>query len=148
MTTIAFEDLTAGRVFDLGKTTVERDDMLAFNRRFDPQPFHLDEDVARRSLLGGLSASGWYTASLWMRAYVDELIGDSTSQGSPGGREIAWPAPVFPDDVLRFGMTVLAARRSASRPALGVVELTGTAHRDDECVLRLTFTGFFGLRTP
>jgi acyl dehydratase len=153
VTTTAFEDLTPGRIIDLGEVKVDREEMLAFARRFDPQPFHLDEEAGRRSVLGGLSASGWFTASLWMRAYVDHLLADSTSQGSPGGRELSWLAPVYPGDVLRCRLEVLSARRSGSRPGLGLVEITGTAHRrtpdadsGEECVLRFTFTGFFGTR--
>jgi acyl dehydratase len=147
----AFEDLTPGDVIDLGETVVDRQEMLAFARRFDPQPFHLDEEAARHSIFGGLSASGWFTASLWMRAYVDHVLADSTSQGSPGGKELAWLAPVRADDVLRLQLEVLSARRSRSRPNLGLVEIVGSAHRrcqdaDDECVLRFTFVGMFGTR--
>ncbi|WP_223199513.1 MaoC family dehydratase [Solihabitans fulvus] len=144
--TIAFEDLTEGLVVPLGEVKIDREDMLEFARRFDPQAYHLDEEAGRRSVFGGLSASGWFTASLWMRAYVDHLIGDSTAQGSPGGRELSWLAPVFPGDVLRCEVTVVGARRSKSRPGLGIVELSGTANRGDECVLRFTFAGLFGCR--
>lgn len=144
---IAFEDLEVGTTIDLGKVVVDREEMLAFARRFDPQPLHLDEQAAARSVLGGLCASGWFTTSLWMRAYVDNLLANSTSQGSPGGSEVAWPAPVFPGDVLHCALDVLSARRSRSRPELGIVEVRGTAHRGDECVLRFTFTALFGTRT-
>jgi acyl dehydratase len=143
---IAYEDLTAGRVFDLGSTSVEKDEMLAFNTRYDPQPFHVDADAAARSWAGGLCASGWFTASLWMRCYVDTVLSDSTSMGSPGGREMLWPAPVYPGDVLDMRMEILAARVSRSRPKLGLVDLTGTAWRGAEQVLGLTFTGMFGRR--
>ena len=71
---VYFEDLPAGRRIALGSVVVDRDEMLAFNRRFDPQPFHVDEDAAKASLFGGLCASGWFTASLWMRCYVDALL--------------------------------------------------------------------------
>lgn len=145
---IAFEDLAPGTTFALGEVVVDRAEMLAFNQRYDPQPFHLDEQAAAGTLLGGVCASGWFTASLWMRTYVDTLLQDSTSQGSPGGREMAWPAPVFPGDRLRMAVDIVSARESASRPGLGVVELTGTAHRAEQCVLRLTFTGIFGRRAP
>ncbi|MFR9731065.1 MaoC family dehydratase [Saccharopolyspora sp. MS10] len=146
MVAIAYEDLTPGRVFDLGSVRVDRDEMVEFARRFDPQPFHLDEEAGRRSVLGGLCASGWYTASLWMRAYVDHVLAGSTSQGSPGGNELSWTAPVFPDDELRFGMVVNNARLARSRPNLGLVEISGTADRDEERVLRFTFVGMFGTR--
>jgi len=153
VSTIAFEDLEPGLVIDLGEVVVDREEMLAFARRFDPQPFHLDEEAGRRSILGGLCASGWFTASLWMRAYVDHVLADSTSQGSPGGQELSWLAPVFPGDRLRCRLEVLSSRRSRRRPGLGVVEILGTAHRpkDDtpdgeECVLRFRFVGLFGTR--
>ena len=118
---VFFEDLPAGRRIALGSVVVDRDEMLAFNRRFDPQPFHVDEDAAKASLFGGLCASGWFTASLWMRCYVDALLCRSASLGSPGGDEIAWPAPVFPGDRLDATMEVVAARASASRPQLGLI---------------------------
>lgn len=142
-----FEDLPAGRSVALGTVVVDRDEMLAFNRRFDPQPFHVDEQVARSSLFGGLCASGWFTASLWMRCYVDSVLSRAASLGSPGGDEIAWPAPVFPGDRLEAGMEVVAARVSASRPALGLITLTGTLLRDGTTeVFRARFTGMFGRR--
>jgi len=143
MSTIAFEDMTPGRIIPLGEVTVDRDEMLAFAERFDPQPFHLDEDAGKKSVLGGLAASGWFTAALWMRQYVDHVLADSTSQGSPGGRELSWLAPVFAGDVLRCELTIVGARVSRSRPELGLVEMTGAAHRGGEAVYRLTFTGIF-----
>lgn len=148
MVAIAYEDLTPGRVFDLGSVRIDRDEMVEFARRFDPQPFHLDEEAGRRSVLGGLCASGWYTSSLWMRAYVDHVLADSTSQGSPGGNELSWAAPVFPDDELRFGMTVNSARLAKSRPGLGLVEISGTADRGEDRIMRFTFLGMFGTRSP
>ncbi|MCP2260434.1 Acyl dehydratase [Streptoalloteichus tenebrarius] len=149
----AFEDLTPGLIIDLGEVVVDREEMLAFARRFDPQPFHVDEEAARDSVLGGLCASGWFTASLWMRAYFDHVLADSTSQGSPGGKELSWLAPVRAGDVLRCQLEVLSARRSRSRPGLGLVEITGTANRAgqdgaEECVLRFTFVGLFGTNGP
>ena len=147
MATIAFEDLSPGTVIELGEAKVDREEMLAFNHRFDPQPFHLDEEAAKRSVLGGLCASGWFTACLWTRAYVDTVLADSTSQGSPGGREMSWLTPVFPDDVLRMQLEVIGARRSRSRPGLGLVEIVGFAYRGEDCVLRMTFTGMFSART-
>jgi acyl dehydratase len=143
---IAFEDLTPGSVFDLGTTVIDRDEMIAFARRFDPQPFHLDEEAAKESIFGGLAASGWFTSSLWMRAYVDGLLCRSTALGSPGGDEIYWPAPVFAGDELRSTMEVLEARVSRKRPEMGVVTLQATMHRGETLVMRSRFTGMFGLR--
>jgi acyl dehydratase len=142
----AFEDFHSGDLIELGETTVDRDEMLAFARRFDPQPFHVDEEAARHSILGGLCASGWFTCSLWMRAYVDTVLSGSTSQGSPGGKEISWPTPVFPGDVLIFRLGVGPTRVSASRPGLGLVEMTATAWREETKVLHSVFTAMFGVR--
>jgi acyl dehydratase len=144
---IAYEDLPAGRVIELGNTVVDKDEMLAFAARFDPQPFHLDEEAAKNSLLGGLCASGWYTMCLWMRAYADTVLAGSTSQGSPGGKDLLWPAPVFPGDKLDFSLEVLTARRSKSRPNLGLVEIRAQVDREGQPVLRSTFTGMFGTRS-
>ncbi|HEY0816957.1 MAG TPA: MaoC family dehydratase [Pseudonocardia sp.] len=143
---LTFEDFTPGRLFDLGTTVVDRAEMLAFARRFDPQPFHVDEEAAKTSLFGGLAASGWFTAGLWMRLYVDEVLNRSLSLGSPGGEEIAWPAPVFAGDELRASMEILEARLSRKRPGLGLVRLRSMLHRGDQLVFRSTFTGMFGTR--
>ena len=81
-----------------------------------------------------------------MRCWVDAVLGDSTSQGSPGGRELRWPAPVFPGDILACRAAVVATRLSASRPGLGLVEITGSATRGETTVLELTFTAIFATR--
>ncbi len=151
MVRYAYEDFFPGQTIELGTAVVDREEMLSFAVAFDPQPFHIDERAAKASVLGGLCASGWFTCSLWMRQNVLTVLSDSTSQGSPGGTELAWPAPVFPGDALRCVMQVKAVRVSAKRPELGLVEFTGTAHRPgpngaDQVVMRLTFTGIFGLR--
>ncbi|GAA1222196.1 MaoC family dehydratase [Pseudonocardia alaniniphila] len=146
MTELAYEDFTPGRTFDLGTTVVVRDEMLAFARRFDPQPFHVDEEAGAASIFGGLAASGWFTAALWMRAYVDGLLVRSASVGSPGGEEIRWPAPVFAGDELRASVEVLGARRSRSRPGVGLVRLRALLHRGDELVYTSTLTGMFAAR--
>ncbi|MFS8096535.1 MaoC family dehydratase [Lentzea alba] len=144
---IAFEDLPAGRIIPLGEVVVDRNEMVDFATKFDPQPFHLDEEAGRNSIFGGLSASGWYTASLWMRSWVDKVLSNSTSQGSPGGRELSWLAPVYAGDTLTFSAEVLSARRSKTRPTLGLVEFAGMAHRGDELVYKFVATGMFTTRT-
>lgn len=144
MPTIAYEDLWPGRTFELGTVTVDGTEMLAFARRYDPQPFHLDADAARHSAMGALCASGWYTGALWMRSYVDTVLADSTSLGSPGGDELSWPAPVFPGDTLTSHLTVRTARMSNSRPGLGLVGMIGQLRRGDTTVFRMSFTGLFG----
>lgn len=153
MAAIAYEDLTPGRDFDLGTTEIDRDEMVDFARRFDPQPFHIDEEAGKNSLLGGLCASGWYTSALWMRAYVDHVVSDSTSQGSPGGSDLSWTAPVYPGDTLRFHLLINDRRLSRSKPGLGLVDGTGTVTRENttndgngERVLSFNFMSMFHTR--
>lgn len=146
MSGFAYEDLPPGLVIDLGEERVDRDEMVRFAERFDPQPFHVDEEAGKQSLLGGLCASGWYTASLWMRAYVDHVLNGSTAQGSPGGSELSWNAPVFPDDVLHHSVEIANRRLSKSRPGLGVVDLVGKAERDGEVVMKFTCITLFATR--
>lgn len=144
--TLHFEDLRPGDTFDLGATVVDGEEMLAFSRRFDPQPFHVDAEAAALTPFGGLIASGWFTASLFMRLYVDGVLADSTSQGSPGLSELRWLAPVRAGDVLRGTLTVLESTPSASRPGRGTAVLRGELLRDGGPVLRTTFRGLFGRR--
>ncbi|SCL35978.1 Acyl dehydratase [Micromonospora pallida] len=148
-----FEDLTPGRWFDLGVVTVDGDEMVAFARRFDPQWYHVDDELARQSHHGGLIASGFYTVSLFMRAYVDHVLSRAAADASPGLEELRWLAPVRAGDRLAVRLDVMGSKPSTARPGLGTVTLTGTMLRLDaegspECeVLRTRFRGWFTLRT-
>jgi|SRR5882757_4550656 len=144
--TLYFEDLTAGQVFPLGQSTVDETEMLAFARRFDPQPFHVDDDPD--GPFGGLIASGWFTGSLFMRLYVDAMLADSSSQGSPGGDELRWLAPVRAGDTLTGQLTVVETRASTKRADRGTAIMRGELLRDGEPVFRMTFRGLFGRRNP
>ncbi|MEQ1943296.1 MaoC family dehydratase [Mesorhizobium sp. VNQ89] len=119
--TWAFEDLTVGRSIDLGHKDVTAEEIVEFAAEYDPQPMHLDEEAGRASILGGLSASGWHTCSMYMRLLCDAFLLDSTSQGAPGIDQIKWKRPVLAGDRLGGSITVLAARESKSRPAIGIV---------------------------
>ena len=117
---IYLDDLAVGRKFVTGSTTLTLEGCKAFAAEFDPQPFHLDEAAARRSVFGRLAASGWYTASLSMRLLVE---GEMTIAGGliGLGGEITWPRPTYPGDTLRVETEVLAIRVSESKPDRGVV---------------------------
>ena len=142
-----FEDFTPGLVFELGSVTVTDDEIVDFATRFDPQPFHIDAAAAADSIYGGLIASGWHSCSMLMRLMVDGLIGDSASLGSPGMDEVRWPAPVRPGDTLTGTATVLAARRSESKPDRGIVTLSNEMrNQDGVVVVSMRGTGFYGCR--
>jgi acyl dehydratase len=127
MTTFAFEDFKPGHFGQFGPRRVTREEILAFAAEFDPQPMHLDEEAALRSMLKGLSGSGWHLCSLIMRMMFDGFIGGTASLGSPGVNELRWLAPLRPDDELTLDVEVVEARVSRSRPATGIVTFRAVA---------------------
>jgi acyl dehydratase len=146
---IYFEDLPAGDVRESPTRTITREEMLAFARQYDPQPFHLDEDAARTTIYGGLIASGWLTVAVMMRLLWDTLLKDAVSLGSPGADEIRWLKPVRPGDTLRARFTVVEAIPSRSKPDRGVVKtLTEVLNQHGEVVMTMRGLGMFGRRPP
>jgi acyl dehydratase len=143
-----YEDLTPGRTFDLGVVDVDGDEMLAFARRYDPQWYHVDANLAAASPYGRLIASGFYTVSLFMRAYVDHVLSRAAAAASPGLEELRWAAAVYAGDRLAVRLEVRDRKPSAARPGLGTVTLAATMTRlaDDQVVLRTTFRGWFATR--
>ncbi|UJW74302.1 MaoC family dehydratase [Rhizobium sp. SL42] len=116
-----YEDFTPGRRFDFAPKTIAADEIIAFAREFDPQPMHLSEEAGRASILGGLSASGWHTSSLFMRMMIDSYVLRSASEGAPGIDLMQWRKPVLAGDTLNGHSTVETARLMRSRPHLGIV---------------------------
>jgi acyl dehydratase len=116
-----FEDYIPGSVYEFGSMRVEEEAMIEFARLYDPQPFHVDPETARKSAFGGLIASGWFTAALAMRLLVDHYVSRVASMGSPGAGEVRWLKPVRPGDELSIRVEILEARRSKSKPDRGIV---------------------------
>ncbi len=149
---IFFEDLVVGRVFDLGTVVVDRAEMLAFAQRFDPQWYHVNADMAAASPFGDLIASGFFTVSLFMRAYVDHVLVRAASDTSPGLEELRWLAAVYAGDRLAVRLEVLGAAPSEAKPGIGTVKLMATMARVDDdgqpgkIVVRTTFRGWFRRR--
>lgn len=140
----AFEDLTEGLVIDLGEKHVSAAEIIEFASEFDPQPMHLNEEAGKASILGGLSASGWHICSMLMRMICDAFLLDSTSQGSPGIEDASWKKPVLAGDTLKASCTVLAARRSGTRPDLGLVTVSYLlTNQRDETVMEMSNIGMF-----
>lgn len=117
-----FEDFRAGDVHELGTVTVREEDVLDFGRRFDPQAFHTSHELAAKSPFGGLIASGWHTASLFMRRYVDGLLAYSACMGSPGVDEIRYHRPVRPGETLTAKVEIIGSRPSFGNPSTGIVQ--------------------------
>jgi len=116
-----FEDFEPGQTLPLAPYEVSREAIVSFACEFDPQPFHLDEAAASRTMLGGLAASGWHTAAIFMRMACDGWLQDTSSAGSSGIEEARWVKPVRPGDVLSGVSEVLEVKASRSRPGFGVV---------------------------
>ena len=116
-----FEDYIVGATYEFGSIAVEEAEVIAFAQRYDPQPIHVDPQAARLSPFGGLIASGWHSASLMMRLFVEHYLSPVSSLVSPGIDELRWLKPVRPGDILSVRVTVLEANRSRSRPDRGIV---------------------------
>jgi acyl dehydratase len=147
MPELTFDDFQAGQVHELGSRTVTEEEIVAFGRQWDPQPFHVDPEAATESPFGGLIASGWHTGAMWMRLYVDALLGGDAALGSPGIEELRWLAPVRPGDTLQGRLTVLDATPSERRPGRGTVRIRGEmVNQDGVTVMSMVSRGHFRRR--
>jgi acyl dehydratase len=155
-----FEDLCVGARTQLGSHTFTADEIKAFAREFDPQPFHLDEEAAARSHFGALCASGWHTAALCLRHVVlarQREQAERCRRGepvartgpSPGLRDVKWPRPVYVGDTITFAQEIVELRAVANRPAVGlrIARHTGTNQRG-ELVYSVLSSTFIERRTP
>src|SRR5258706_16208325 len=121
MTDIMYlEDFAPGQEYRTGSLKVSAEEIKAFARQFDPQPFHLDEEAARDTLFRGLAASGWHTAAVTMRLLVDSELKPAGGLVGAGLDELSWPRPVRPGDGLHLENEIVAVRPSKSRPEQGV----------------------------
>jgi acyl dehydratase len=147
MSVIYFEDISIGDKTVGGTTTVDKEEILAFARKFDPQFFHVDEDAAEKSIYGGIIASGWHTGAMLMRMMVDSMVNKRAGLGSPGFDDLRWILPVRPGDILRFESTVIETRKSASRPDMGVIRAqVYVINQNDEKVMSVKTIGMMKTR--
>jgi acyl dehydratase len=139
-----FEDIEVGQRRELGSFAFTADDIRKFARQFDPQPFHLDEEEGRKSLFGGLAASGWHVGSVCMKLLVADgqrQAREAAARGdkvaiwgpSPGFRELRWIRPVLAGDIVSFASEVESLRASDKRPEWGILQArnTGTNQRGE-----------------
>jgi len=149
-----WEDFHVGDVRDVGSVTVTEAEIVEFAQRFDPQPFHLDEDAGRRSLFGGLAASGWHITAVGMKLLVADGQRQTAAQiaagepvatwgPSPGFRELRWLKPVLAGDTIGYVNQVETVRATASRPGWGIVQARNTAtNQRGELVMTFLATAF------
>lgn len=155
-----YDDLRVGDRVELGSHLFTADDIKTFARQFDPQPFHVDEQEGLRSHFGALVASGWQTASIWMRKLVDHRRRETDAMRqrgeripqvgpSPGFRDLRWYKPVFVGDTISYSVEVIAMRPSQSKPDRGIVNLFGAGHNQHGVrVISFETTTFVERRGP
>jgi acyl dehydratase len=153
-----FEDISIGLRRELGTYTFTAEAIKTFAAKFDPQRFHLDEEEGRKSLFGGLAASGWHVGSACMSLIVADnhrQAKETSARGdtvavwgpSPGFRDLRWMKPVLAGDSVSFASEIVDKRTSSSRPGWGIVQATttGTNQRGEQ-VYSITATAFVPLR--
>ena len=139
-----WEDFHPGSKEFMGRILVDRDEVIEFGRKYDPQPFHVDELAAKESLYGSIIASGWHTCSMVMRLMCDSYLINSASLGSPGMESVKWLLPAYPKDELSAYRTVLETRKSSSKPDRGIVKtLWEVYNQKDELIMSMVGVNFF-----
>jgi acyl dehydratase len=131
----------------MGSHTFTEEDIIAFARQFDPQPFHVDPEAAKHSFFKGLIASGWHTCCVAMRLMVDKYVSRSASLGSPGLDNIRWLAPVRAGDTITYRRITTSARVSESKPEIGLLQSRWEAvNQRGETVMTMEGWGMFRRR--
>ncbi len=153
-----YEDIEVGEEIQFGSRVFDTEGIKDFARKYDPQPFHVDEDAAKNSHFGALCASGWQTASAWMRFYVDHnmkirLGSEASGKGvpqinvSPGMENLKWMRPVYVGDEVNFHQIIAAKRPLASRPGWGLVTSDcGGRNQKGEAVISFVSKNFVQMR--
>jgi acyl dehydratase len=117
-----FEDFPVGTQLVSTSCAVTAEDIIDFARKFDPQSFHIDPEAAEKTLFGELTASGWHTAAVSMRLFIETMNVAGGIVGL-GVDELKWPHAVRPGDELRVEIEILQARQSKSRPGYGIIRI-------------------------
>ncbi|MFM8542378.1 MAG: MaoC family dehydratase [Chakrabartia sp.] len=126
------EDMKVGQKSSFGNYRVTREEVIDFASKYDPQPFHLDDEAAAKTHFSRLSASGWHTASMTMAMLVENLTKEKQAGlGSPGLDELRWLKPVYPGDTLRVETELTDVRPSRSRPEMGSIHSDLTVFNQD-----------------
>src|SRR5947209_15398700 len=140
-----FEDLKAGDRFKSGTYKVTEEQIISFGREFDPQPFHLDAALARQTMFESLIASGWHTAAITMRLFVQTLNFAEGAIGL-GVDELRWPNAVRPGDVLQVETEIVDLRESRSKPSHGIVRIRNVTTNQRGEVVQTMFASALVLR--
>jgi acyl dehydratase len=142
-----FEDYHVGATAEFGAYEVTEQEVVDYARRFDPQPFHVDAEAAKRSMFGGLIASGWHTGAMMMRMFCEHGHAGEPILASPGFDDLKWLKPVRPGDRLSVRQKVRETVASKSRPDRGLVKFDATVlNQAGEAVMTVTTMVFIRRR--
>ena len=134
-----FDDLPVGFTFETASRQIPLEEMVEFARKYDPQPFHIDEDAAKQTPYGGLIASGFQTMVVGFLLSLDANIWNDASLGSPGVDGLRWLKPVRPGDTLMVKAEVIGSEPSKSRPDRGRTQVRyDTYNQDGDRVMTYT----------
>jgi len=149
MNPLYWEEVVIGTRRDLGSHTFTEEEIIRFGRKYDPQSFHIDPEAAKHSIFGGLIASGWHTAAVWMKLAIAERQRSASTSPllragvSPGFEDMKWLKPVRPGMTIRFSSEIIGKKELASRPEMGLVLSRNKGHDEDgDLVFRFTGKGF------
>ena len=143
---IYLEDLEVGAETYFGSYDVTREEVIAFARQYDPQPFHLSDEAAAKTHFGRLAASGWHTCAMTMAVIARHVVDtEQAGLGSPGVDELRWLKPVYPGDTLHVNSTIVEVRPSRSKPEIGSFR-SATKVTNQDGVPVLTFTSIVLMR--
>ena len=143
------EDFAAGQKYGgAARVRVEAERIRTFAAEFDPQPFHLDDAAAQKSIFRGLAASGWHTAAMTMKLLVASDLKPAGGIVGAGFDEFRWPTPVRPGDELRVESEVLEVRPSKSRPDIGVVKIRTTTYNQKNEAVQINVGNLMVPRRP
>lgn len=134
--TLYLDDLQIGQRFISGTQQIDIEQIQAFARQFDPQPFHVDPEAAKQTFFNGLVASGWHTAAVSMRLLLDSGLDIAGGMIGAGG-EITWPKPTKPGSILHVECEIMEIRTSRSRPERGIVTVRSETRDQDHEILQI-----------
>jgi len=134
-----FEDYAVGQIYRSGRHRIDKEQIIAFAKQFDPQFYHLDEEAAKNSPFKGLAASGWHTAAITMRLMVDGDLKPAGGILGVGFDQLSWSRAVRPGDELRVASEIVEVRPSKTRPDRGMIRVQNTTlNQHDEAVQTFT----------
>ena len=144
-----YEDFPEGHVIPLGTYHLSTEEVIAYAREWDPQPFHLDEEAAKNSVLGGLAASGWQSSAILIKLSVEGYANRSAAMASNSMEEGRWLKPVYAGETLTGRATVLSRRVSSKRPEMGILKMKFELfNAEGELKAELTGVQFMKVRNP